>query len=213
MVEKKNKFISFIRNHPIIVNLCLIVLAFFVVSYVALFALDIFTEHGKTVKVPDVKNMQLADAVNVLHRSGFNCEVTDSLYNDRYNLGAVVEQLPKAGADAKLHRTIYVSVNYSTPRTITLPDLADYSERQGLSMLQGLGFNNVQVQYVPSPYRGLILDLFVDGRQVEPGTKLLPSVAITLNVGDGNDAPVDSVSNEDENFVDPYADDSDGIFL
>ena len=80
-------------------------------------------------------------------------------------------------------------------------------------MLQGLGFNNVQVQYVPSPYRGLILDLFVDGRQVEPGTKLLPSVAITLNVGDGNDAPVDSVSNEDENFVDPYADDSDGIFL
>lgn len=210
----KNKFILFIRNHPIIVNLCLIILAFFVVSYMALFALDIFTEHGKTVKVPDVKNMSLTDATNLLHRAGFYCEVTDSLYNDQYGLGAVVEQTPKAGAEAKSSRTIYVSVNYSTPRTITLPNLADYSERQGLSMLQGLGFNNVEVQYVPSPYRGLILDLLVDGRQVEPGTKLLPSVSITLNVGDGNEVPTDSLNNSgDENFVDPYSDDSDEIFL
>lgn len=212
LVEKGNKIISFIKAHPIIFNMCLIVVAFFVVCYAALYALDLFTEHGKTLKVPDVRNLQLADAVNVLHRAGFNCEVTDSLYNDRYNLGAVVEQSPKANADAKSKRTIYVSVNYSTPRTITLPNLADYSERQGLSMLQGLGFNSVEVSYVPSPYKGLIIDVLVDGRQMEPGTKVLPSVGIELRVGDGNGVP-DSIASGEDDFIDPYAEDSDDIFL
>ena len=212
LVEKGNKIISFIKAHPIIFNMCLIVVAFFVVCYAALYALDLFTEHGKTLKVPDVRNLQLADAVNVLHRAGFNCEVTDSLYNDRYNLGAVVEQSPKANADAKSKRTIYVSVNYSTPRTITLPNLADYSERQGLSMLQGLGFNSVEVSYVPSPYKGLIIDVLVDGKQMEPGTKVLPSVGIELRVGDGNGVP-DSIASGKDDFIDPYAEDSDEIFL
>lgn len=207
----ENRIISFIKRHPIIFNLCLIVVAFFVVSYAALFGLDIFTEHGKTVTVPDVRNLSQAEAESVLRRAGFNFEVTDSLFNDMYNLGAVVEQTPKANSEVKSNRTIYVSVNYSTPRTITLPNLADYSERQGLSMLKGLGFNNVEVEMVPSPYKGLILDVFVDGRQAEPGTKVLPSVGIKLHVGDGNgEAVTDSVADD---FIDPYAADSTDIFL
>ncbi len=210
MVEKQNKFIAFVKRHPIIVNLVLVVVAFFAVCYAALFGLDIFTEHGKTVAVPDVRNMSAVEAARVLHNAGFNCEVTDSLYNDRYDLGAVVEQTPKAGAEVKSHRTIYVTVNYSSPRTIMLPNLADYSERQGLSMLQGLGFGRVEVEYVASPYRGLILGVLVDGRQMEPGTRVLPSVSITLRVGDGNELP-DSTAMED--FIDPYAGDDADIFL
>ncbi len=200
---------SFIKKHPIIFNLCLIVLAFFAICYAALLGLDIFTEHGKTVTVPDVRNWPLSDAVNVLRRAGFNCEVTDSIYNDTYNLGAVVEQSPKANAEVKSNRTIYVTVNYSTPRTISLPNLVDYSERQGLSMLQGLGFNDVEVEYTSSPYRGLILDILVDDREVEPGTKVLPSVKITMRVGDGNEVP-DSIT---DTFIDPYATDSTDVFL
>lgn len=208
--KSKNKLFSFIKRHPIIFNLIMVVVAFFAVCYVALFGLDIFTEHGKTEVVPDVRNLPAAEAVRVLHNAGFNCEVTDSLYNDCYNLGAVVEQSPKAGAEVKSHRTIYVTVNYSSPRTIMLPNLTDYFERQGLSMLQGLGFGSVNVEYVTSPYRGLILEMLVDGRQMEPGTRVLPSVSITLRVGDGNELP-DSTSMDD--FIDPYAVDSVDIFL
>ena len=208
-MKDTNNLFSFVKRHPIIFNFCLIVVAFFAVSYAALFFLDIFTEHGKTVTVPDVRNMPVAEAENVLHRAGFNVEVTDSLYNEQYNLGAVVEQTPKANAEAKSHRTIYLSINYSTPRTITLPNLADYSERQGLSMLQGLGFNSVEVVYVPSPYKGLILNVLVDGYQVDPGTRVLPTVKITLNVGNGDEV-TDSLSND---FIDPYSVDSTEIFL
>ncbi len=186
-METNNKIVSFFKRHPIIFNLSLIVLALFVVCYAALFCLDIFTEHGKTVKVPDVRNLSLSEATSVLHSAGFNCEVTDSMYNENYNLGAVVDQSPKANSEVKSNRTIYVSINYSSPRTILLPNLADYSERQGVSMLQGLGFSNVEVVYVTSPYKGLILGVSVDDRQVEPGTRVLPSANIKLRVGDGNE--------------------------
>lgn len=212
-METNKKKSQFIKRHPIIFNLILIAVATVILCSAALFYLDIFTEHGKTSTVPNVKNMQLADAITTLRNAGFNWEVTDSLYNDTYDLGAVVEQTPKENSSVKSHRTIYLSVNSSSPRTIALPNLRDLSIRQGESTLKGLGFHNISIDSIPSPFKGLIIRISVDGREVEPGTKILPSAHIRLSVGNGYATAVTDTIPADDSF-DPYADnDSADIFL
>ena len=158
--------------------------------------LNIFTEHGKYKSVPDVKRLQVKEAVASIESAGFRCEITDSTYNENFPLGSVIEQDPKAGAEAKSLRTIYLSVNASSPRLVALPNLNDMSVRQGESTLIGLGFRNVTITRVQSPYKDLILSITADGRTITSGTKLPLSARINLTVGDGEEPQVAEDSNE-----------------
>ena len=185
--KKNNENLSFFKKHPILVNLMAICLATFLLCIIAMIGLDIFTEHGKYKTVPDVKRLQLSDAIARIESAGFRCEITDSTYNENFPLGSVIDQEPKSGSEAKSLRTIYLSLNASSPRLVALPNLNDMSVRQGESTLIGLGFRNVTITRVPSPYKDLILSITADGRSITSGTKLPLSARINLTVGDGED--------------------------
>ena len=72
-----------------------------------------------------------------------------------------------------------------SPREVALPVVVDISYRQGLAMLQGLGFKDVSVKTVSSPYKDLILDIKVNGKDVNPGTRLPLNSRIEISVGSG----------------------------
>ncbi len=176
-----------------------------------MFMVDIFTAHGKYKEVPDVKNMPLREAISKLEDAGFKWEISDSTYNDNYQPGAVIEQDPKAHTNVKALRLIYLTINSITPREVVVPSLVDLSFRQGKSMLEGLGFKNIQVQIVPSPYKELILSISANGRQIEPGTKLPVSTHIVITIGDGaEETPGDSIT-IDETQDNTSAEGNDGI--
>lgn len=165
-------------------------------------ALNIFTEHGKYKTVPDVRRMPIDEATQRIESAGFKWEITDSTYNDAYPLGSIIEQDPKPNSQAKSLRTIYLSVNASSPRLVTIPALNDMSIRQGESTLQGLGFKNINIVYQPSPYKDLILSVTVNGRTIESGTKAPLSAQITISVGNGEEEVLsssDSISENGEN--------------
>lgn len=205
-MENNNDKLSFFKKHPIIVNLLAICIATVILCSLAMLWLNIFTEHGKYKSVPDVKRLQVKEAVASIESAGFRCEITDSTYNENFPLGSVIEQDPKAGAEAKSLRTIYLSVNASSPRLVALPNLNDMSVRQGESTLIGLGFRNVTITRVQSPYKDLILSITADGRTITSGTKLPLSARINLTVGDGEEPQVaeDSIEavNTDEFTLD-----------
>ena len=190
-MEKNNENLSFFKKHPILVNLMAICLATFLLCSIAMIGLNIFTEHGEYKIVPDVKRLQLRDAIARIESAGFRCEVTDSTYNENFPLGSVIDQEPKSGSEAKSLRTIYLSLNASSPRLVALPNLNDMSVRQGESTLIGLGFRNVTITRVPSPYKDLILIITADGRSITSGTKLPLSARINLTVGDGEEQIID----------------------
>ena len=187
---------SFFKKHPIIVNMLAIGAATLAICTAAMIWLDFFTEHGEYHRVPDVKRCRLSEAVARIEAAGFRCEVADSTYNDKFPLGSVIEQDPKAGAEVKSQRTVYLSLNASSPRLVALPNLNDMSVRQGESTLMGLGFRNVTITRVPSPYKDLILCISADGRTITSGTKLPLSARINLTVGDGDEAQPDGDSIE-----------------
>ena len=105
-MEKNNENLSFFKKHPILVNLMAICLATFLLCTIAMIGLDVFTEHGKYMTVPDVKRLQLSDAIARIESAGFRCEITDSTYNENFPLGSVIDQEPKSGSEAKSLRLI-----------------------------------------------------------------------------------------------------------
>lgn len=196
-----NRLSSFIKQHPIISNLVFIIITFFVICNIALFAADIFTEHGKSQEVPDIKGKPLAEAIAIIEGEGLKWEVSDSIYNNSIKPGCIIEQSPKAHSLVKSKRTIYLTVSPTNPKSAIFPRVKDMSQRQGESILKGLGFNNIAIETTPSQYVGLIISATVNGRIVEPGTKVPVSSRVTLMVGEYQE-PVDSVADDSDLVID-----------
>jgi pasta domain protein len=198
----KSKENNFLKKHPVLVNALFIVGTGFILVYISLLLIDVFTEHGKYKIVPDVKNMLLRDAITKIENDGFRWEISDSVYNDNIKPGEVVEQTPKGNSRVKSNRIIYIGINAMQPRTVAFPNIQDISVRQGQAILEGLGFKNIKIETVSSPYKGLIIYAKINGLQLSAGKKLPVSSTITLVIGDGMEPSlVDSLSISDENIV------------
>lgn len=200
MGKENNKQKSFFKKHPLLLHSLLIAFTTCASVYIALALIDLFTEHGSYKEVPNVKNMPLRQAIEVLENEGFKWEVTDSIYSEDIKPGAVTDQNPKAKAKVKSNRTIYIGINAISPRTLIFPNISEISVRQGLAILEGLGFKNVTVQTISSPFKDLILDAKINGLIITKGKKLPASARITLVVGDGNEMnnEVDSITGVDD---------------
>lgn len=180
-----NKLLVFFKKHPVFATLIQIAIVALLLCIGLLFWLDSYTRHGKAIVVPSVKYLSITEAKGILERKGFHCEIIDSLFNDKVEPGVIVEQTPEANAKVKEGRTIYLTINAFSPKTIVMPSIIDGSERQARSMLGNMGFTNIQVQYEPSPYKDLVLNVLSNGRPVQSGEKIPISSRITLVVGMG----------------------------
>lgn len=190
-----SKILAFFKQHPIIATLLEIMVVAVILCTILIFWLDSYTRHGTATIVPSVRYLTVAEASDILSRKGFRCEVIDSLFNDRVAPGVVVEQTPDAESHVKEGRIIYLTINAFSPKKVTMPSLIDGSARQAQAILRALGFDNVRIEYEPSPYKDLVLDVLCNGRQVESGEKIPMTSRITLIVGMG-DMPADSLSSE-----------------
>jgi len=183
----KTKLLGFPKRHPILFNLMLIGLSFLALVYAVLLSIDVFTDHGEYVVVPDLKGKSLNEAELDVRAVGFKCEITDSTYNDNFDRGAIVDQEPKANSKVKANRTIYLTINAFMPRKVSFPRVVDMSCRQGRAVLEGLGFKNIKVDTVSSPYKDLIINVKVDGRTAVAGERLPLLIPINLSVGSGGE--------------------------
>lgn len=184
-------------------NGVLIAIAAVVMGYIGLLFIDVFTSHGQEMRVPDVRNLPLVQATEKLEAAGFKWDISDSTtFNEQYKPGVVIDQDPRPLSYIKAIRTVYIKVNAMNARSVKLPKLNEISVRQGLAMLRSYGFKNVQVDSVPSPYKGLILQVTANGRQVAEGTNVSVNAFIRLTVGDGSIADLDPTAVLDSATID-----------
>ncbi|WP_297928460.1 PASTA domain-containing protein [uncultured Coprobacter sp.] len=179
------KIILFFKNHPILKHLIFIGLVVVVLIWIVLHSLDIYTRHGESVMVPDVKRMQVEDAKALFTRHGLRSEVIDSVYVDNIPRGAVVEQIPQENSPVKENRIVFLTINSNLPRKVTVPDVRDMSYRQAVAILEGIGLSQPEIEYVASEYKDLVLDVVYNGVSVERGLKLPVSSRLKLFVGNG----------------------------
>lgn len=184
-------------NHPIIKNLIFIFITMIVLVAILLYWLNIYTQHGKSVTVPNVQRLSVQDAAPILAHNHLRYEIIDSIYVSGAAPGSILEQIPQEGLKVKEGRTIFLTINATSARKISIPDVKDMSLRQASALLIAQGFPEPDIQYVSSEYKDLVLGVSLNGKNMERGAKLSADTHLTLLVGDGYAvSPADSLLND-----------------
>ncbi|MBO6006041.1 MAG: PASTA domain-containing protein [Paludibacteraceae bacterium] len=170
--------------------------AFLLLFFLILFGLRFYTNHGESVKVPDLHNMKIAQVGPILSELDLKYEIVDSVYNPNAAPGSVIEQTPIAGERIKTGRTIYLAINAQSKPLISVPDVADLSLRNAQATLESLGFQVVSIQRVPSEYRDLAVGVkTVMGQNLSAGSKIEVGSKLVLVVGSSSEG-IDGVAVE-----------------
>lgn len=156
-----------------------------VIVFGTLYWLKGYTRHDQKVTVPALKGLQVEEAAAILHSAKLRYEVVDSIYEKRGVPGAVLEQVPFENSTVKEDRTVYLIVQAKAEQLVSIPDLADYSQRQAESLLNALGFTNIKIEQVSSDYKGLVISVEYKGVQLVEGQKIPKGSVLLMKVGDG----------------------------
>lgn len=181
-------FKDFWQNNVIAFILKRIVLAIVLIIAIAwssLILIDFYTNHGESVPVPDLQGLYIEEAENLLENNDLYAQIIDSVYVREKPLGTIVEQIPAANSSVKKNRLVFLIVNQRIERTVPLPELNDISLRQADALLKSLNLKVSAVQYKPSEFKDLVIDVMKNGRSIPTGTRLPEGASVELVVGSG----------------------------
>ncbi|MBQ3806061.1 MAG: PASTA domain-containing protein [Prevotella sp.] len=190
-------------------NLMAMVLLVVVLALGVHVALNIYTHHGESISVPDVRRQSFESAQRTMENHGFTVEVNDTGYVKTLPAGTVLEQMPAAGTRLKAGRVIYLTINAANSPTLALPDLIDNSSlREAQAKLTAMGFKLAAPRYVPGE-KDWVYGIQAGGRSYTTGQRVPVDALVTILVGNGHvaddedlletDAPSSSVE-EDFDF-------------
>ena len=163
-------------------------------------ALDVYTHHGESVPIPNIKHKQFEDAQHILADAGLEIVVSDTGYVKSLPPDCILEQSPAPGVHVKTGHIIYVIVNASHSPQISLPDIIDNSSlREAMAKLTAMGFKLTQPQFVPGE-KDWVIGVLAGTRQLQTGDKVSVDTPITIQVGNGQLTATDSL-----NFIDNAA--------
>jgi len=145
--------------------------------------LGIVTQHGKTVEVPDLTNLTVAEAQKTASAASLRAVVTDSVFVRRMKKGAVFSQIPKSGSAVKKGRKIELTTNAVCSRKVTMPSLVGYSMRQAKAELTSKGLSLGKLIYVSDMATNNVLRQLYHNRQIAAGTEIDSGSSIDLVVG------------------------------
>ena len=126
---------TFKAKHPVLFHSILAFIVLLAGIYACLLLTDVFTNHGEQVRVPDVSFLPLQQAIEKLEDAGLEYEV-DSIYNEDYKPGIVIDQVPVANSMIKAIRPVMLTINMVTPPLVQLPmELTDMAGSDGITTL------------------------------------------------------------------------------
>ena len=188
-MNKRNKkakgFWQELKKHPLLYNFVVIAMIVAGVLLVSAVAMHFGTRHGSHRTVPDFSGIKLAEAQQVAARRGLQIIVNDSLFVPAYVGGMVLDQLPKAGAQVKAGRKVYVTINSLRQKMVPVPYVAGRSLRQAKNMLEVAGFEIERLDYVDDIATNYVLGEFCNGVELTPESTLEAEIGsgIVLTVG------------------------------
>ena len=176
----KESFAGFVLK-----RILLAITIFVALAWITLLIVDQYTRHGEFEVVPDLRGMYVEEAQLLLSNQDLYPQVIDSVYVRNKKLGTIIEQTPVPNSTVKKNRPIYIIINSRQVRKIPVPDVTDVSFRQADAMLKAIGLNVSGVDYKPSEYKDLVIDIKYRGRSIEPGARIPENSYLTLVVGSG----------------------------
>lgn len=167
----------------IVRNILIAVSVFVVLVAGAMIFLNLVTQHGKEISVPDFSNMSVEEARYAASQAGMRVEVTDSVFVKRMQRGAVYRQNPAPGAKVKEGRRVVLTINAVNAKKVTMPNLVGLSLRQAKAELLSRGLVLNRLVYVQDMATNNVLRQLKGNREIEPGTMIDSESAIDLVLG------------------------------
>jgi len=150
------------------------------------YSLNHYTEHGKTVEVPELNGMALSEVEAVLGKANLGYVIIDSAeYDPSFPRGSVVAQYPEAKNQVKSGRVLKLTLNPFYPRKVELPDLIEKTKRRAIYDLESKGFKVGELVYVPYIGKDVVIDVKIEEKSLMPGTKLKKGTTLDLVLGMG----------------------------
>lgn len=202
-------FFSFRENKFFWVNIILMIVVVSVAIYAALFGLDMYTQHGRFVEVPNVKDMPVDNAATLLKDRGLKYAVVDSNYVKTASPGDILDQNPNGGQQVKSGRVVYLTVNSLNIPLRMVPDVADNSSiRQAQAKLTASGFKLATEEFVTGE-KDWVYGVKYKGRELKIDEKIPTGSTLTLLVGNGSRENIDADSlSVDDNTIPEKSEDA-----
>lgn len=159
------------------------VVFFFVVSK----WLNISTNHGQKIEVPDLAKLSLEEVESTLEELELSFVILDSAsFNPDFPKKSVIDQTPKPGDFVKEKRKIYLTLNPSGYRNVEIPDLFGKTKRQVTSQLRAIGFRvDTTYLYVPDIARDVVRGIRFGTTDLKVGDAIPKNSLLKLRLGDG----------------------------
>ncbi|WP_445385543.1 PASTA domain-containing protein [Robiginitalea sp. IMCC44478] len=179
-------FLNFLRSKVFLTQLALALVAVVICSFLALQWLKSSTRHGEFVVVPDLARLSVPEMREVIEEAELRYEVVDSAnFDPEYPRFSIIEQNPPAGNKVKTNRKIYVTVNPSGYKKVTIPDIIQVTQRNATSMLRAVGLDVQRVTYIDELGKDMVYRIRYQGKYINPGEKLPKTSKIELICGNG----------------------------
>ena len=178
-------FFRFLISKSFFIQIGIAVISLSLLIIIMKWWLGFTTNHEQKIQVPNLNKMSLSNVETTLKELNLDFLVIDSAsYNPKYPKQSVIEQTPESGSFVKEKRKIYLTLNPSKYRDITIPDLNGQSKRQAITQLQSIGFKIGKFLYIRD-YKDVIRGLKSNGKKLKSGSKLEKNAVIDLIMGDG----------------------------
>jgi beta-lactam-binding protein with PASTA domain len=179
-------FFYFLGRKKFYIHLLIAIVLSFVIFWLVLLSLDIFTRHGKVFVVPDLHGKSLAYLAENNFEDFFDFQVIDSVFDKTMEKGSIIIQNPLPGSKVKKGRHVYLTIVAEMPEKVAMPNLKNLSLRQALVTLEAHELLVGKLEYTEYFARNAIVDQVVNDEPIEPGTELRKGTTVDLIVGKGD---------------------------
>ncbi|MDY3345624.1 PASTA domain-containing protein [Riemerella anatipestifer] len=147
--------------------------------------LELHTNHGKEIPVPNVVNMSMHEAIKALDDAGLEYEIDSGKYDPKYKSFQVLQIYPSPGSRVKESRAIRLRVNPRTWAKVTVPDVLNRYKNTVFTQLERIGLKVGDTIYEPSIQPDAVIGMRYNGTTLAPGTLLPRFSTIDLIIGSG----------------------------
>lgn len=172
-----------IFNNPYLRNIFWIIICTASIIIGSSILLNLITNHGKSIEVPDFTNMTVSEAKYEAGIKNIRVDVIDSVYVRRMRKGVVFSQNPKPGAAVKKGRKIRLIVNSMVPKKVMMPNLVGYSMRQAHAELISRGLSLGRLIYINDMATNNVIRQVYKNMEIQPGLPINSGSEIDLVVG------------------------------
>lgn len=191
-------FIKFIAAREFLKQIGLAIGVLVVLVFIIMQWLKYSTNHGEFKTVPDLSKLSFEEAKATLEATDLNYYLQDTVnYNPEYPAFSVIEQHPEAGEKVKENRKIYLKINPSKYREVSVPHVIQITRRTAESTLNAVGFEVEKVTYKDDIGKDMVLGMKYKGEPLYPNDRLPKMSKIELILGNGN-RPGETVNDEND---------------